>query len=61
MAKSKKGPEFVKYFVPLLTALKELGYSGTPTEVRNFIIEKLNISDEWLEEKLKSGSSRIIN
>ncbi|MFN9175090.1 MAG: restriction endonuclease [Synechocystis sp.] len=61
MAKSKKGPEFVKYFVPLLTALKELGYSGTPTEVRNFIIEKLNISDERLEEKLKSGSSRIIN
>jgi restriction system protein len=61
MSKASKGPEFVKYFVPLLSALKELGYSGTPSEVKNVIIEKLQISEELLEEKLKSGSSRIIN
>ncbi|AIE75625.1 MULTISPECIES: restriction endonuclease [unclassified Synechocystis] len=61
MSKATKGPEFVKYFVPLLNALKELGYSGTPTEVKNLIIETLQISEELLEEKLKSGSSRVIN
>ncbi|MBE9202715.1 restriction endonuclease [Synechocystis salina LEGE 06099] len=61
MSKTSKGPEFVRYFVPLLSALKELGYSGTPSEVKNVIIEKLQISEELLEEKLKSGSSRIIN
>lgn len=61
MSKATKGPEFVKYFVPLLNALKELGYSGTPTEVKNLIIERLQISEELLEEKLKSGSSRVIN
>ncbi|MBE9193777.1 restriction endonuclease [Synechocystis sp. LEGE 06083] len=61
MSKASKGPEFVKYFVPLLSALRELGYSGTPSEVKNVIIEKLQISEELLEEKLKSGSSRIIN
>lgn len=61
MSKAKKGPEFVKYFVPVLSALKELGYSGTPSEVKNLIIEKLKISEELLEEKLKSGSSRVIN
>jgi restriction system protein len=38
-----------------------LGYSGTPTEVKNLIIETLQISEELLEEKLKSGSSRVIN
>ncbi|MBE9239541.1 restriction endonuclease [Synechocystis salina] len=61
MSKASKGPEFVKYFVPLLSALKELSYSGTPSEVKNVIIEKLQISEELLEEKLKSGSSRVIN
>jgi hypothetical protein len=33
MAKIKQGPHFIRYFDPVIKALKELGGSGTPSEV----------------------------
>lgn len=55
------GPQFVKYFPHVLSALKELGNSGTPPEVRESIARKLGLSDEQIEEQTGSGSSRFEN
>lgn len=56
-----KGPEFVRYFGPLLDALRSLGNSGTPTEVLDKIANDLSLSDEKLNETNKSGQSRVYN
>ena len=56
-----KGPEFVRYFGPLLEALRSLGNSGTPTEVLDKIANDLALSDEKLNETNKSGQSRVYN
>ena len=53
--------EFVKWFGPLLDALRELGGSGKPREVADKIAETLELPDETLEETLKSGQSRFYN
>lgn len=61
MAKKNSQAEFVKWFGPLLDALRELGDSGKPREVSNKIAETLNLSDEVLDETLKSGGSKFHN
>jgi restriction system protein len=63
MARKKRGsgPQFVRFFGPVIEALKELGGSGRPTEVKDWIAEKLEISDEEQNELLKSGVSRFSN
>jgi restriction system protein len=58
---SKKKAEFVKWFGPLLDALRDLGDSGRPREVSGRIAKNLNLSDEVLDETLKSGGSRFHN
>lgn len=55
------GPQFVKYFVPVIEALKELGNSGTPAEVREIIASKFNLTDEQLNEQMASGQPRFMN
>ncbi len=55
------GPQFVKYFAPVLAALKELGNSGRPSEVRERIARALELRDEELEAPLNSGGSRFQN
>ena len=49
MAK-KSQAEFVKWFGPLLDALRELGDSGKPREVSAKIAENLNLPDSFLDE-----------
>ena len=56
-----KGPMFLRFFNPILQVLNELGGSGNSGEVKDLVIEKMNISESELEEKLKSGASRIKN
>lgn len=51
----------VKFFLPIISALKKLGGSGTITEIKDTLIEILNIPEEKLEEKYKSGVSKIDN
>ncbi|HET6842561.1 MAG TPA: restriction endonuclease [Candidatus Angelobacter sp.] len=60
-AKSEKGPQFVRYFGPLLDALRLLGGSGTPNEVVERIALEKNISDEEQNELLPSGEPRFRN
>ena len=61
MAKKKNQAEFVKWFGPFLDSLRELGDSGKPREVSNKIAETLKLSDEVLDETLKSGGSKFHN
>ena len=60
MARKSKA-EFVKWFGPLLDALRDLGDSGRPREVSDRIAKNLNLPDEVLDETLKSGGSRFHN
>ena len=57
----RAGPKFVKFFGPLLDALRLLGGSGTPSEVTKVIAEKLSIPEEEQNELLKSGAPRFAN
>jgi restriction system protein len=57
----KNTAEFVKWFGPLLDALRDLGDSGKPREVSDRIATKLNLPDEILDQTLKSGGSRFHN
>jgi restriction system protein len=56
-----EGAQFVRYFGPLLDALRGLGGSGTPDEVVERIAENLKIPDEVQNELLPSGESRYRN
>ena len=42
--------EFLKWFMPLLQALRDLGGSATPVEARKKIIENEHLSDETVSE-----------
>lgn len=53
--------EFVKWFGPLLDALRQLGGSAKPREAADKIAENLNLNDEKLNEVLNSGQSRYYN
>jgi restriction system protein len=57
----KEGAKFLRYFGPLLDALRELGGSGTPDEVVERIALDLKISDEVQNELLPSGEPRFRN
>jgi len=61
MARKKRQAEFLKWFGPILDALRDLGDSGRPKEVSNRIAEKLNLSDDILDENLKSGVNKFRN
>lgn len=53
--------EFIKWFGPLLDALRQLGGSGRPKEVSLKIAENLKLPESVLEEKLKSGAPKFHN
>jgi restriction system protein len=59
--RDSKGPQFVKYFGYVIDALKELGGSGRPSEVKDLIAEKLSLSEDQLDETIDSGASRFGN
>jgi len=55
------GPQFVRYFAPVLKALSELGGSARPVEVESFVADSLKLSSEQQNETTKSGQSRFRN
>jgi restriction system protein len=59
--KSRKGPHFVRYIGPTVEALKDLGGSGQPAEVMDWIANALDVTDEHQLEVLKSGQTRFAN
>jgi 5-methylcytosine-specific restriction enzyme B len=48
--KKTSNAEFLKWFVPLINALRELGGSATPEQVRKQIISDLHLSDAVITE-----------
>lgn len=56
-----KGPHFLKYINPIIDTLKEMGGAGSTVEVKDKVIERLNISDAEVEELIPSGASRVKN
>ena len=64
MTKNKEqaeGAQFVRYFGPLLDALRKLGGSGAPSEVVAQIAEDLGLSEGEQSELLDSGAPRFPN
>jgi restriction system protein len=59
--KKEEGPQFVKYFGPILDALRELGGSGTPNEVVERIALDKGVPDDVQNELLPSGQPRFRN
>ncbi len=59
--KRAEGAQFLRYFGPLLDALRALGGSGTPDEVVERIAIDLGLSDEAQDDPLPSGESRFRN
>ena len=56
-----KGPKFIRYFWPVICALKELGGSGTPSEVIEIVARNEKISEKEQQETLSSGGLRFAN
>lgn len=63
MARKRKqnGPQFLRFFNPVLKALQDLGGSGRPSEVVDWIASEMNVSEEEQSEQLSSGQSRFAN
>lgn len=59
--RSEEGAQFVRYFGPLLDALRALGGSGTPDEVVERIAADLQVPDSVQDELLPSGQPRFRN
>jgi restriction system protein len=55
------GPQFVRYFGPVIAALQQLGGSARPAEVYETVAKKLKVSDAVQSETLSSGASRFNN
>ena len=51
----------MRFFKPIVNALKELGGSGNASEIIDLAIEKLNIDEVEQQESLKNGESKIKN
>ncbi|MGH8505456.1 MAG: restriction endonuclease [Stenotrophobium sp.] len=59
--KNEEGAKFVKFFGPLLDALRKLGGSGKPDEVVEQIANDLALTDEMQNDLLPSGEPRFRN
>jgi restriction system protein len=59
--KKPKGPEFVRFFWPILKVLRDLGGSATTSEVIDKVVESLKIPESEQEVELSSGGSRVRN
>jgi restriction system protein len=56
-----KGPEFLKYINPVLTALQSNGGAADSSDVIEQVIDKLKITESELEETTSNGQSRVRN
>ncbi len=58
MKKKENKSEFIKWFGPVLDALRALGGSAKPREICSWIGEKLNLPDKILNERYKKSNAR---
>lgn len=55
------GPEFIRFFRPILEVLRELGGSGTASEIVDRSLEIAKVSEAEQEAVNKNGLSRVKN
>jgi restriction system protein len=60
MAKSR-GPEFLRYCIPIIEVLRDLGGSGRPAEVTDLVLERLKVSEAEQEVTNLKGGSKVRN
>jgi len=58
---SKANSEFIRWFGPILDALRDLGDSGRPKEVSARISRNLDLPDELLDQTTMSGANKFHN
>lgn len=56
-----KGPQFIRYMIPLLLVLREMGGSASSSEATDAVIEREKVSEEDLEKTNKNGGSKVRN
>ncbi len=56
-----KGPEFIRFCRPIISALRAMGGSGTTSEVVDRAIELLGLSEEEQSKTVESGGSKVRN
>lgn len=56
-----KGPQFLRFCIPIVETLQELGGSGQPKEVTDTVLERLHISEREQAQANKNGGSRVRN
>jgi restriction system protein len=61
MTKGEEGSKFVRYFGPLLEALRGLGGSAKAEEAVDRVASDLKLTDQVLNETVPSGGSRFRN
>jgi restriction system protein len=61
VAVKTQGPQFIRFFRPIIEVLLESGGSATSSEVTDKVIERMKISVEEQSVILKSGQSRVYN
>ena len=59
--KHAKGPQFLRFIIPIIDVLRELGGSGTAADVTDLVVDRMKFTENELNEKIKSGPSRIRN
>jgi restriction system protein len=59
--KQTKGPEFIRFFRPILELLLESGGTGTPSEIVDRSLEIAKVSESEQEAVNKNGQSRVKN
>ena len=61
MPTKMKGPVFLRFVLPVVETLRELGYSGAAGEVTDRVIERCKISEKEQAETTSNGQSRVRN
>lgn len=56
-----KGPQFTRYMLPLLKALRDMGGSASSSEATDAVIDRERVPESELEKTLKNGQSRVRN
>jgi restriction system protein len=58
---TKRNDRYVRFYGPILDALRELGGSARPKEVQASVLQKVHLSEEELSRITKSGQSAVYN
>ena len=59
--RQSKGPEFIRFFRPILEVLKTIGGSGTASEIVDRSMELAHVTEEEQQAVNKNGLSRVKN